>query len=522
MKKIALAALVAAVPVSMMAQSAISAYELSQSDLRGTARFMSMAGAFGALGGDLSTLNQNPAGIGVYRSSEIGVTVDFNMASSDAAGSKWNKTHVYCNNFGYIGSINTNNEVMPYFQWGATYSRSASFDRNFRGRIDNLGTSMSNYVANFTNASPSTLGQSTSYDPYTQSSADWLSILAYNSYLINPIGNSSTYQGLYDESTTTGNSEFRVQERGYIDEYSINFGGNFVNTVYWGMGFGITDLSYTQNAFYDEELQNASIATATGNSGSVENGNAYYALSNYKHVSGTGFNYKIGAIYKPINELRFGLAFHTPTWYTLSESYDSNVQYSYASKAGEGTAYSGLAYYDWRLKTPWKMIVSAAGVIGGRFILSADYEYGGTKSMTVSDDDNNEYVDVSDDIDYYFKPTNTFRIGAEYRITPQFSVRAGFATTSSGVEKSVIDGDEYVYTSGTNPAYTLNNNTYYYTAGVGYRAGGFYADLAYVNKHRSSVYTPFSSFDDGGWVYNPYCDVKTNNNNIVLSVGYKF
>ena len=47
------------------AQSAIDAYRFSQPDLRGTARFMGMGGAFGALGGDLSTLSQNPAGIGV-------------------------------------------------------------------------------------------------------------------------------------------------------------------------------------------------------------------------------------------------------------------------------------------------------------------------------------------------------------------------------------------------------------------------------------------------------------------------
>ena len=55
-------------PLGAMAQSPIDAYQLSQQDMKGTARFMSMGGAFGALGGDLSTLSQNPAGIGVYRS----------------------------------------------------------------------------------------------------------------------------------------------------------------------------------------------------------------------------------------------------------------------------------------------------------------------------------------------------------------------------------------------------------------------------------------------------------------------
>ena len=49
-------------------QGAIDAYRISQPDMKGTARFMGMGGAFSALGGDLSTLSQNPAGIGIYLS----------------------------------------------------------------------------------------------------------------------------------------------------------------------------------------------------------------------------------------------------------------------------------------------------------------------------------------------------------------------------------------------------------------------------------------------------------------------
>ena len=88
MKKILVSAIIAGGAISgASAQSAVDAYNLSQSDLRGTARFMSMGGAFTALGGDLSTLSQNPAGIGVYRKSEVGITVDFNMTNSKVATS---------------------------------------------------------------------------------------------------------------------------------------------------------------------------------------------------------------------------------------------------------------------------------------------------------------------------------------------------------------------------------------------------------------------------------------------------
>lgn len=525
MKKIVFATVFVSLPVALMAQSAIDAYRLSQSDLRGTARFMSMGGAFGALGGDPSTLNQNPAGIGVYRSSEIGVTVDFNMTSSNVDGSKWDKTHVYCNNFGYIGSIDLGNDIMPYFQWGATYSRAVSFDRNYRGGFGSLGTSMSNYIANFSNGySPSTLGQSELYNPYDQSDADWLSILGYNAYIINPVGTSDRYNGLFNENTTAGNSLFSVHEKGYVDEYSINFGGNIMNTLYWGMGFGITDLEFTQEAYYDEELTHARIPAGSGNSGTTD-GNGYYELGNYRRITGTGFNFKIGAIVKPINELRFGLAVHTPTYYNLSEDFNGQIYYDYATSfnGNPGTAYTNYGYNEWKLRTPWKLIASAAGVIGGRFIISGDYEYSAYDNMQIKNGGGYELKDVTDDIKYYYKPTSTLRLGAEFRVTPQFSVRAGFANTWSAVESGVNEGDEYVYTSGTNPAYTFDTSTRYLTCGLGYRYKGFYADLAYVNKYRKSTYHPFSSFeDDLGWVYGPYADFNTSENNIVVSLGIKF
>lgn len=512
------------------AQSAIDAYNLSQSEMRGTARFMSMGGAFTALGGDLSTLNQNPGGIGIFRKHEVGVTLDLSFNNSKTDGNSWDMTKFYCNNFGYVGTVKLNSDIMPYFQFGATYGRTMSFDRQYKGGWGQLGNSMTNYVANYTSAfgySPSTLGQSDSYNPYTHSEANWMSILSYNAYLINPVGKNS-YKGLWEDGVTTGDALFDVRERGYVDEYNISFGGNFADVVYWGMGFGITDIQFTQESNYDEQLSNATIAASKGGGGRLISGNAYFNLNNYTHVSGTGFNYKIGFIFKPIQEFRLGIALHTPTYYNLSTNYDSAVGYSYSSAVGEGTAYSDYAYYDWKLRTPLKFMVGAAGVIGGSAIISVDYEYQATKDMRVSSPNGDEYTAVTDDIKYYYKPTNTVRVGLEYRLSRNFSLRAGFANTSTGVNKAVMDGDEYVYFSGTNPAYTFNRSTRYITCGLGYRTGGFYADLAYVNKYTKSTFSPYSSFEESysdgttDWCYSPWSDFSTSNNNIVLSLGYKF
>lgn len=509
----------------------IDAYNVSQSDLRGTARFMSMAGAFGALGGDLSTLTQNPAGIGVYRSSEIALTLDFDFQNTMTQGLyKESQTKVYCNNFGYVGSLNLGGDLLKNFNWGATYSRKASFDRNYSGYFPSMPTSLSNYIASFTNGCPvSELAFDEGYDPYDgYSSPDWLSVMAYNSYLINPVGNTSYYNGLFN-SSTIADSEFAVSERGYIDEYSINFGGNFADLIYWGLGIGINDLSFSQATYYNEHLNNATFPS--DNSGNMTNGYAEFSLNNIKEISGSGYNIKLGVIVKPVDELRFGLAVHTPTWYSLNQSFDSSIEYLYSPKIDieDDGAYqfvqpSYIPYFEYSLRSPWKFMLSAAGVIAGRFIVSADYEHDAYDSMTLSGTGRNfdTYDLQNQDIKTYFQSANSFRIGAEYRVTPNLSMRAGYSFTGDNVKNVAMyqsNTSEYIYTYGTDPSYTFNKTTQYFTCGIGYRFGRFYADVAFAHRNREAQYQPFTKFDNK---IIPTAKVEQNDNNLIISVGYKF
>ena len=546
MKRSIIIALVGIAPMMLMAQSAIDAYQLSQSDLKGTARFVSMAGAFGALGGDMSTLNQNPAGIGVYRSNEIGLSLnlDFQGTETNSMGSimKADQTKFTCNNFGYIGAVKLDSDVMPYFTWGASFNRVASFDRKYQGFIPSLNSSLSNYIANFTNGW--NVGELT--ESYYNSYAPWLSMVAYDAYVINPSGNSS-YDGLYQDGTR-GNASFDVREKGYVDEYSINFGGNIMNTIYWGIGFGFTDISYTSASYYDEELTGARVIDENGQT--TVTGNGWYDLGNYQRVKGDGFNFKAGLIFKPINELRLGIAVHTPTYYDLQHEAYAGIEYSYAkeverplgvvetiaTKEGYAEVDDGYyTYYDYDLRTPWRLILSAAGVIGGRGILSMDYEYVGYDNMRVSDFDGNEYYAETGDIENYYQASHIIRLGGEYRVTPSFSLRAGYSYQTSPATDVAKNNDRYIYTSGTNtlgtnPAYTFDNSTQYITAGCGYRYKGFYIDMAYVHKSRESEYRAFSSFGEFNEKLNDYevnnrsnsAKIKDNNNQLVLSVGYKF
>lgn len=526
---------------SVMAQSAIDALQLTPSDMRGTARFMSMGGAFTALGGDLSTLTQNPAGIGVYRRSEIGATLDINImkATTDnlTGNFKDTKTKVACNNFGYIGVANLSG-TMQTFAWGATYNRIAQWDRVLSGYAPTSSGSLTNYIANYTsNAgySPEDLNFGDAYNPYMDSDCDWLSILAYNSALINPeINNSNVYNGLYHNGTNA-DAALDVRERGYIDEYSINFGGNISNTVYWGLGIGITDMSYTRETTYSESMENA-YAYNNAAGGMIGNADAGYYLDNYKHITGSGWKMSFGLIFRPVNEFRIGAAVHTPTWWSIDHSYGGSVDYSYydpslpnsSDNPTSGNEETDWASFNWKLKSPWRFMVGVAAVIGNNAIVSVDYERQAYNNMTVKNavydyygylDGYDQNNDVNNDIKTYTRASNILRVGIEYRPTAQLSLRAGYNYQTSDIATEAENGTTQIITSGTDPSYSFEKDTQRFSLGIGYRFGSWYIDGAYMYTTREGNLHAYTNWDGN---IAPSFKTKQSNSSIVLSLGYKF
>lgn len=572
MKKIYLILATASLaPALGFAQSATDAYNLSQYQLRGTARFMSMAGAFGALGGDLSSLSQNPAGIGVYRSHELGFTLDIDVLNSKTEGlgfsSTDRNTKFYLNNIGGVATIKLGNDYLPNINVGFTYNKGANFARRYNGYLPNINYSLSNYIAGVANnysLTEADLHASGNYDPYDNGNIPPIAVLGYDSYLITPEGakDNPHWYGQFGNGTT-GRAGFNVEEKGSLDEYNIVLGGNINNVVYWGMNFDITSIDYRISSSWGESLDKAYVFDeSTGKLGRTWSD---FTLHNNYKVNGTGFNYQLGVIVKPIQELRLGLAFHTPTYYNLTETfYNERIDYASGFQKGDAVTYNGEpGYNDISFRSPWKVIASVAGVIGKSFILSADYEWQGMKHMEYAaagggggwydypwyddpwyDDPwykngangmskapgvtPADYTYDSDPIGYtnrsisrIYQNTNTIRVGAEYRVLPQLSLRAGYSYTSSPVTSKAKDRITEVPGAGTMTNYRLDNATNYITAGIGYRHKGFYADLAYVYKHQTSDYYPFSP-DPEDPMGAPNSKLTFDNSQIVMSFGIKF
>lgn len=579
MKKIYFLAASMALPFMADAQSAIDGFRISQPDLKGTARFMGMGGAFGALGGDLSSISTNPAGIGVYRRNEIGITMDIDCqtSTSEAQGYKNTnyQTKVLLNNVGGVASWNLGSSVMPNINVGFTFNKAASFNRRYTGAIPRLSNSLTNYIAGVTNyegvreedVAPVINSGVMEFDPYNPDdggiAAPWISILGYNSYFISPSGDYDQPNWVGQWGTnTSGYGAFDVLTSGGANEYNFAIGGNIANKVFWGLDFGIVDLNYSMTSIWGENLQNAVVGT---DDGFVESA-AQWKMTNFYNASGTGYNIKLGIIYRPIQELRLGFSFASPTWYSINESYLGQTNFNYPEAnipnpddpnsldyAITNLGQWGLNSYNFR--TPWKITASAAGVIGRNLIISADFEWQKYNKMRFYDagsdyfdpgfgggfDDgwfdpfyapakkaspsliNSDYWWAQNqEIEDYYTTTTSIRVGAEYRITPRFSVRAGYAHVSSPVRTAAKDGSMMIMTSGTMPNYRMDNSTNYFTCGLGYNFNNFYIDGAFVHKYMNSDYHAYTSDPANPQIPSPTAKLSLSNNQIVLSAGVRF
>ena len=509
-------------------QGEVEANLFSRTDLYGTARAISMGGAFGALGGDLTGVSINPAGIAVYRSSEIATTAVFHQEKMKAGDISNTKNKFNFHNLGFVGYFPTRNPVVPVVNFGFSYNKVKSFDRDYQAYGSNRGSSLMDYMAhvstvanNGAGVNPIDLefGEDDSYDPFLN--APWLSVLGYNSYLINPAEDDlgTYYIPVHDE--TVSNSLY-MSERGSIDVYDFTVGTSINNVLNVGVSLSISDI------YYNLYSENSEDFLAGGTSG--------FDLRNWLISEGNGVGVKLGLIYRPIHALRLGLSYHSPTWYNMTDRYsaeiDENVgDYINVGDYESGSTFSGEKRNDYDFRTPDKWTASAALVLGSNMILSMDYELTNYGSMKYSEPSNYRYPANYFDADNSYissdyTTSSVLRTGFEYRFTPQLSARLGYAWMQNPYKAAFKNDRGDAMTVGSTTAFRMEGDTNYFTGGIGYRfSPKFYADFALVYKtQEDDLYSFPNVFNDAGEKFINAAPYKLTNNSIkaLLTVGYRF
>lgn len=468
-------------------QSVYDALTASGSELNGTARFMAVGGAMGALGGDASTIFYNPAGIGIYRSSELSISgnvhwTNTSMLNSNSSFNSYDtKTNVDLQHVAYVGTwVFEENKNLLNFNVGIAYNQTKKFARegHYHG---NQPHSYTQWVAAMTDCIPvgSLVNSETSWTinpAYDDASIPWSSVIAFDSYLTDTkyLLKDDVYMGLYDWAGGKAVDQYiKLQEFGSANDFALSFAGNFNNLIYWGMTFECDYTSYGRNITLEETFADRS----------------RYTLHNTYLMEAIGFTYKIGLIAKPTNWLRIGAAFHTPTTYALEDISTSKIVYDVYDLSGNlhvGTNETPRASTSSiHFNGPLKVIGSLGFVLGNFGFVGVDYQYENTAGIN---DREGNFKDL-----YYndLKDRHTIRAGVEIKPISDLSLRLGGGYSTASMSENMSRG--YYYNDmRTDTDYYNDKDSYNITAGIGYRFGRHSIDLAYVWQVNTANYYPYA------------------------------
>ena len=485
MKRFIILIALAAGVLNVNAQNEVDALRYSRLSVVGTARYSGLGGAFGALGADFSSLSVNPAGIALFRASEFSITPSLYMADTKAdyfgEQNTDSRSNFNLGNIGYVSATNigtAQNSSLRKVMFGFGLNRTNNF--NNRAIIKGFNTSSSLLGVYADQASGLTSDNLNSYG----------NGLAYDTYLIY---NDTTGSLNYFADMPNGGVTQRknIETKGSMNEMVLSIGANLLDKFYIGATLGMPYVRYFEKSSYTENDN--------------ENRNSYFnsfKQTNTLSTTGSGINFKLGIIYKPVQFIRIGAAFHTPTYYAkLTDKWNStmaslfdipiiNGEKSFNSSSPNGE-------FEYSLTTPLRAIGSIAFIIGKYGLLSADYEYVDYSSARFSSDSYNFNAE-NDAIRYKYKGAGNIRLGTEWKYG-QFSFRGGYG----------LEGDPYK--SGIN-----NSTGSSYSLGLGMREKAYYLDLGFVYTSHSEDY----------YLYDPtYVDPSQNkmhSNSVMLTYGVRF
>lgn len=510
MKKIITMLVVAIVATTgtTYAQYANDALRFSQTNYGSTARFKAMGNAQIGVGGDISSLGGNPAGLGLFTKSEFSLTPEFNHSGINAnyldQNSNTNKSQLNINQLGAVfyapmykqrGQDTKKGLVSAVF--GIGYNRNNDYHTEINYSGNNNRTSIADYFAE--------IAGSTTPNNLTGGS---LERMAYDNYLISFDNAAGNYFPETFADANQSNAQRKNEVRsGSVSEFNFSAALNISNTVYIGGSVGLVDLRYTTDAQYEEAgrareyVPNPADPTG-GNILSGANIN-YKLLFNQSQITkGSGVNGKIGIIVRAAEGLRIGATFQTPTWFVIDDSYTEGLDNRGTAR---GTADTETYDFTYNLRTPLKGSLGASYVIANQAIISADVDfidYASTRMSTNGGTYDSDLIRSNNaDIRNNFKSAVNYRVGGEYKIS-NVSLRAGY-----GVNGSPYKTDDNGFF-----------DTQMYSGGLGYRIKNYSIDLAYQRVETNNTFNPYTLSTGNG----PVADVKSTLNNVFLTVGLRF
>lgn len=491
------------------AQVPEDALRLSWLNPTGTARNQAVGGAMGSLGGDITATFVNPAGIGLYKTGELVISPGFSFLNNKSTYRESNAS-VTNNSFnlgtsGLVVGFSNRSGNLKSGAFSIAVNRTANFNSNIDYRGENDFSSYSEQFASELANSKIPIGNALNFDaPLTLGTK-----MAIYSYLIDTATVNGNLQVIgLPEALQSRGQQNSIQTKGGITEIAMGLAGNANDKFYFGGSIGIPIVNYERLSTFTER----------DNSGNTNNDFDYSTLTETYTTKGIGLNAKLGLIFKPVSDVRLGLAVHSPTLYGFKDTYHGDMTTSTEKYAGivkvtsETVSGNSSSEYKYDLVSPWKVLLSGSymfheveDVTKQRGFISADIEYINHKASSYqtadpNNSDNSQYTEVNNAIDDAYKGTFNFKLGGELKFKT-IMARAGFAHYGNPYKDSELKGSRN-----------------FISGGVGYRDNGFFLDLTYVYGLQKDVNFPYRLSDRP----NTFAVVKGTSANIILTAGFKF
>lgn len=476
MKKYLFLLLTALTFSAAQSQEIKDALRYSQDNLNGTARFKAMSGAFGALGGDFSSIGVNPAGSAVFSNNQFGITItnsDIKNNSNYFGTTTTEKDNSFdINQAGGVFVFHNKNLNSNWkkFSLAINYDNTSNFNNSTFSAGTNPNNSVANYFISYANGVPLNILEDSYYEDLDHGTQQ--AFLGYQGYVINP-ATSDSNNTQYTSNVAEGGNYYQENtsySTGYNGKLSFNAATSYKDRLYIGINLNSHFTDFRQsNVFYED------------NNNALDSNYRVTKLqfNNELYTYGTGFSFQLGAIAKVTNQVRLGLAYESSTWYNLSDEFSqkliaisSNVDGDLPQDVVDPRITNVYAAY--KLQTPSKATASFAYVFGGSGLISIDYAIKNYSNTKFKPENDSYFSGLNTNMSNTLDNSGELRIGGEYKIN-KLSLRAGYRYEQSPYKNGITVGD-------------LTG----YSAGLGYNFGSTKVDLAYAYAERDSQQGFFS------------------------------
>ena len=455
---------------NIQAQEIRDALRYSQENLNGTARFRAMSGAFGALGGDLSSINVNPAGSAIFANNQLGFTLN-NTSINNNSNFFDNTTSVKDSSFdlnqaGGVFVFKNQNKLNNWkkFSVAINFENTNVLNNSIYSAGTNPTNSIANYFLSYANGVPLNVLEDSNYDELGHGAQQ--AFLGYQGYIINPVNNNPTNTNYTSNVPAGGNyyQENTITAKGYNGKLSFNAATSFKDKLYIGINLNSHFVDFRQSSRFYED--NEAKLTQDYTVSRVQFDNDLYTY-------GTGFSFQLGAIAKLSKELRLGIAFESPTWLRLNDEFTQKligVSANTSEELAPDVVNPNITnYYEpYKLQTPSKWTGSMAYVFGKKGLISVDYAIKDYSSIQFKPNSDPYYRTLNNKMNTLLNSASELRLGAEYKIEA-WSLRGGYRLEQSPYKNKTTIGD-------------LTG----YSGGIGYNFGGTKLDLSYATFKRAT------------------------------------